>query len=220
VANLGVADYDAALELQETLRDQHLRGEVSDVLLLLQHPPVYTLGRGARLEHLGAAARGPVPVRRVGRGGGVTFHGRGQLVGYPIIDLSRHRRDVHAYVRCLEDALIRTVASLGGVAERLAGQPGVWMSGHKLASIGIGVKRWVTTHGFALNVTTDLAHFDAIVACGLPDVRMTSLAAEGLSVDIGDVGAQVAQEVAGELGLRCEVSDVHVRDAAAVVPVA
>jgi lipoate-protein ligase B len=150
----------------------------------------------------------------------VTFHGRGQLVGYPIIDLSCQSRDVHAYVRCLEDALIRTVARLGGVAERLGGQPGVWMGGGKLASVGIGVRRWVTTHGFALNVTTDLAYFDAIVPCGLPDVRMTSLLAEGIYADIHDVGVHVARELAGALGLRCEVSDIHIPGAARLVPVA
>jgi len=199
-AELGVVRYDTALELQEALRDLRIRRAIPDLLLLLEHPPVYTLGRGAAADHLGAAATGSVPVRRVGRGGGVTFHGPGQVVGYPIIDLSLRNRDVHAHLRCLESTLIRAVGRFGIRGERVAGRPGVWVGGRKLASIGIGVKRWVTTHGFALNISTDLRYFDAIVPCGLPGVQMTSLLAEGTHPDQRDVERCVAQEIARELG--------------------
>ena len=205
-AELGVVRYDTALELQEALRDLRIRGAIPDLLLLLEHLPVYTLGRGATTDHLGAAATGSVPVRRVGRGGGVTFHGPGQVVGYLIIDLSlRNRdvhRDVHAYLRCLESALIRAVGRFGIGGERVAGRRGVWVGSRKLVSIGIGVKRWVTTHGFALNVSTDLRYFEAIVPCGLPGVQMTSLLAEGIHPDRRDVETCVAQEIARELGCR------------------
>jgi len=201
-AELGVVRYDTALELQEALRDLRIRGAIPDLLLLLEHPPVYTLGRGATTDHLGAAATGSVPVRRVGRGGGMTFHGPGQIVGYPIIDLSLRNRDVHAYLRCLESALIRAVGRFGIGGERVPGRPGVWVGGRKLASIGIGVKRWVTTHGFALNISTDLRYFEAIVPCGLPGVQMTSLLAEGTHPDRRDVETCVAQEIARELGCR------------------
>lgn len=202
VVALGVVPYDGALELQDVLRDLRIRGEISDQLLLLEHPPVYTLGRGATEDHLGCAATGSVPVRRVGRGGEVTFHGPGQLVGYPIIDLSRRGKDVHAYIRCLENALIHTVRSFGVAGERVVGRPGVWVASRKLASIGIGVKHWVTTHGFALNIDTDLAHFDAIVPCGLAGVQMTSLAVEGGRADRRAVETQLTRELARELGCR------------------
>ena len=201
-ADLGVVHYDAALRLQEALRDHRIRGEVPDLLLLQEHSPVYTLGRAATLDHLGAAATGTVPVRRVGRGGYATFHGPGQLVGYPIIDLSHRGADVHAYLRCLESALIRAVGGCGVAAGRIAGRPGVWVERRKLGSIGIGVRRWVTTHGFALNVSTDLAYFDAIVPCGLSGVRMTSLLAEGSRPDRRSLEACVARALAEELGYR------------------
>jgi lipoyl(octanoyl) transferase len=201
IAALGLVEYDVASTIQEELRARRIEGALrADVLLLLEHPPVYTLGRGATLAHLGAAAGGTVPVRRVGRGGQVTFHGPGQLVGYPIVDLARRTPDLHAYLRNLEDVLIRGARTAGVAAERVAGRTGVWVQGRKLASIGIGVRRWVTTHGFALNVTTDLTYFDAIVPCGIAGVRMTSLSAEGVMTDIGTVGAHVAAEMIRTLG--------------------
>jgi lipoyl(octanoyl) transferase len=203
VADLGVIDYDVAHELQAQLRDRKVAGFGADWLLLLEHPPVYTLGRGAALAHLGDAGRGTVPVRRVRRGGEVTFHGRGQLVGYPIIDLGRlaiGARDLHAYLRRLEGVLIRAVGRVGLAAGRSPGRTGVWVRGCKLASIGIGVRRWVTTHGFALNVSTDLGYFERIVPCGLRGVRMTSLSAEGIATDVATVGIIVAREFATEFG--------------------
>lgn len=193
VVTLGRTNYDSALELQECLRNERIATVIPDVLLLLEHPPVYTLGRGASAVHLGAAAQGRVPVRRVSRGGQVTFHGPGQLVGYPVIDLSQRCADVRGYLRRLEDFLICTVARLGLGSGRIPGYTGVWVSGRKLASIGIGLRHWVSAHGFALNVNTDLEYFDPITPCGIPDVRMTSLWAEGIHADMGEVIRHSAQ---------------------------
>jgi lipoyl(octanoyl) transferase len=200
---LGRVDYDAALELQEHVRGRRVRGEVPDVLLLLEHPPVYTLGRGANPADLGAARNGVVPIRRVGRGGAVTFHGPGQVIGYPIVALGGARADVKAYLRALESALIRAASDWEIVAGRVPGATGVWVQGRKLASIGIGVRCGVTTHGFALNVSTDLAYFTSIVPCGLHNVRMTSFAREGRDAAAPAVEASVARALAEVLGYRC-----------------
>jgi lipoate-protein ligase B len=174
----GSLAYRSALALQETLLERR-RQEEEDILILLQHPPVVTLGRGASEENLllpaADLARRGIDLERVGRGGDVTFHGPGQLVGYPIVDLEPLGRDVHRYLRLLEATLIDTLAAFGLAAERVAGKTGVWVGGEKIASIGIGVRRWVSWHGFALNVAADLSGFAAIVPCGLPGVRMTSL---------------------------------------------
>jgi lipoyl(octanoyl) transferase len=173
--------YQAALQLQEDLVAAHRRnGE--DTLVLLEHPPVITLGRGARAEHLlrspaELAARG-VEVVTCSRGGDVTWHGPGQLVGYPIVDLSPRGRDLHRYLRELEEVLIRTLAHFGVAGARIPGKTGVWVGGAKIASIGIAVRRWIAWHGFALNLDPDLSGFAAIVPCGLHGVRMTSVAAE------------------------------------------
>ncbi len=169
----GLVDYTAALAWQQTLVAQRIAAEIPDSLVLLEHPPVFTLGRGGDERYL--LNPGQVPVHRVGRGGEVTFHGPGQLVGYPILDLNRHGKDVHRYLRLLEDVLIATLAKWGIAATRRDGLTGVWAGTGKIASIGIGVRRWVTFHGFALNVHTDLSYFSVIVPCGLPEVRMTSM---------------------------------------------
>ncbi|HXF94633.1 MAG TPA: lipoyl(octanoyl) transferase LipB [Gemmatimonadales bacterium] len=177
VIEAGRVPYREALEWQRALARERIEGRLEhDVLLLLEHPPVITLGRGARAEHVVRPAG--VEVVEIERGGDVTFHGPGQLVGYPILDLRRHRPDLHWYLRQLEAALIRSLACLGIPAERRAGYTGVWTRGRKIASIGIHVKQWVTWHGFALNVTTDLSHFDRIVPCGIPGVEMTSVERE------------------------------------------
>jgi lipoate-protein ligase B len=183
IVNLGLIPYAEALELQRSLAAARISGEIAeDVLLLLEHPPVVTLGRGSRAAHLTSspeflAARG-VELFEVERGGDVTFHGPGQLVGYPIFDLKRHKQDLHWYLRQVEEALIRALAGFGIAAERNAGYTGVWTAGRKIASIGVHARDWVTWHGFALNVTTDLSYFDLIVPCGISEVRMTSMERE------------------------------------------
>jgi lipoate-protein ligase B len=183
VVELGTVPYGEALELQRGVARGRIRGDIAeDVLLLVEHPPVVTLGRTASAAHLVAssaslAARG-VEVFEVERGGDITFHGPGQLVGYPIIDLKQHRQDLHWYLRQVEEALIVALGALGVAAERNPGLTGVWTRGRKIASIGVHARDWVTWHGFALNVNTDLSWFDLIVPCGIPDVTMTSVARE------------------------------------------
>jgi lipoyl(octanoyl) transferase len=163
------------------LRDALLRGEGDEHLLLLEHPSVFTLGRNADTGDVVAGAewldRRGVEVHEADRGGQATYHGPGQLVGYPIVDLKPDRRDVRRYVRDLEEVLIRTLAEYGVVGEpALSPRPvGVWVGDSKIASIGIHLRHWVTTHGFALNVTTDLSFFGGIVACGMPSAPMTSI---------------------------------------------
>jgi lipoyl(octanoyl) transferase len=183
VERLGVMPYAPALDFQREVARARIAGTISeDVLLLVEHPPVVTLGRSAKKQHLLAspellAARG-VEQFEVERGGDVTFHGPGQLVGYPIIDLKRHRRDLHWYLRQVEEALIVALADFGIAGERSQGQTGVWTRGRKIASIGVHARDWVTWHGFALNVTTDLSYFDLMVPCGIQSVVMTSISRE------------------------------------------
>jgi len=183
VAHLGLVPYGEALARQRALADDRIAGRLTrDTLLLLEHPPVVTLGRGTRETSLPIAPellrRRGIDVFEIERGGDVTYHGPGQLVGYPIFDLGAHRRDLHWFLRQLEAALIEALAGFGIAGERRETYTGVWTGGRKIASIGIHVRQWVTWHGFALNVTTDLAPFDLIVPCGIPDVKMTSVAAE------------------------------------------
>lgn len=183
VSNLGAMAYGEALSLQRVVARARISGAIDeDVLLLVEHPPVVTLGRSAKDKHLLVspallAARG-VDLYEVERGGDVTFHGPGQLVGYPIVDLKRHTQDLHWFLRRVEEALILSLAPLGLVGERSAGYTGVWTGGRKLASIGVHARDWVTWHGFALNVTTDLSYFDLMVPCGIAEVEMTSIARE------------------------------------------
>lgn len=195
-AQLGTVPYGDALELQRELAKRRIAGEIAeDILLLLEHPPVVTLGRTAKEAHIVSSperlrARG-IEVHEVERGGDVTFHGPGQLVGYPIFDLKRHRQDLHWYLRQVEEALIVALGDVGIEAERHTGYTGVWTHGRKIASIGVHARDWVTWHGFALNVTTDLSYFDLIVPCGIPQVQMTSVARENggdIAMDhMGDV---------------------------------
>ncbi len=177
VVQAGTVPYEDALQWQRALARARIDGSLEhDVLLLLEHPPVVTLGRRAKAGHV--LRPDGVAVIEVERGGDVTFHGPGQLVGYPIFDLSLHRRDLHWYLRTLEQALIGALAELGIPATRDARFTGVWTSGRKIASIGVHVKQWVTWHGFALNVTTDLSQFERIVPCGIAGVEMTSVERE------------------------------------------
>jgi lipoate-protein ligase B len=183
VIGLGRMDYGEALAVQRALAQARIEKSVDrDLLLLCEHSPVVTLGRGFRPGSL------PVPrefleakgleVFEIDRGGDVTFHGPGQLVGYPIFDLTEHKPDLHWFLRRLEECLITSLAELGIAGERREQYTGVWTAGRKIASIGIHVKQWVTWHGLALNVTTDLSYFDLIVPCGIPDVVMTSVQRE------------------------------------------
>jgi lipoyl(octanoyl) transferase len=183
VIDLGTRPYGDVLELQRDLCRRRVSGDLADdLLLLVEHNPVVTLGRGTREASLplpvDALRRRGIEIFEVERGGDVTFHGPGQLVGYPILDLTGHRQDLHWYLRTLEEALITALDELGIAATRNPGLTGVWTDGRKIASIGVHVKQWVTLHGFALNVTTDLDYFDLIVPCGIPGVRMTSVARE------------------------------------------
>jgi lipoyl(octanoyl) transferase len=182
VRRLGLVPYAEALALQRSLVDDRRAGRIGDVLLLVEHPHVLTLGvrgDGGRAHILATpdalASRG-VEVHETGRGGDVTYHGPGQIVGYPIIDLNPDRRDVHRYVRDLETVLIRTAADYGIVAGRVEGLTGVWVGNEKLAAIGVRIARWITSHGFAFNVTTDLDYFNLIVPCGIAGRGVTSLA--------------------------------------------
>ena len=177
VVEAGVVPYGEALEWQRTLAQARIEGRLAnDVLLLLEHPAVVTLGRNSDAGHL--LSRDGIEVFEIERGGDVTFHGPGQLVGYPIIDLTGHQRDLHWYLRTLEQALIDALAGLDISATRNPGYTGVWTGDRKIASIGIHVKQWVTWHGFALNVTTDLSQFQRIVPCGIAGVEMTSVERE------------------------------------------
>jgi len=171
---LGRVPYSEAHDLQERLVAKLKAGETSETLLLLEHPHVITLGRSARRANI-LAPRPDVDIFETGRGGDVTYHGPGQLVGYPIINLAPDRCDIRRYVRDLEEVLIRLAAEYGVSAERIPGLTGVWVGSEKLAAIGVRISRWVTMHGFAFNVSTDLRFFDSIVPCGIPDRGVTSL---------------------------------------------
>jgi lipoyl(octanoyl) transferase len=182
VRRLGLVPYAEALALQRELVEERRAGRIGDTLLLVEHPHVLTLGvrgDGGRSHILATddslVARG-VTVYETGRGGDITYHGPGQLVGYPIIDLKPDRCDVHRYVRDLEDVLMRTAATYGIDAGRVEGLTGVWVGRDKLAAIGVRIARWITSHGFAFNVSTDLDYFSLIVPCGIADRGVTSLA--------------------------------------------
>ncbi len=174
VAEMGVVDYDDALAMQTAMLAARIEGSVGDTLLMMEHPHVFTLGRGADERFIVANTEG-VPIRRVSRGGEVTYHGPGQLIGYPILKLEGRDRDVTKYLRSLEGAMIDALAKFGVDAGRRDGMTGVWVGARKIASIGVGIRRWTTWHGFALNVSTDLSYFDSIVPCGIEGCRMTSV---------------------------------------------
>jgi lipoyl(octanoyl) transferase len=179
VEQLGLVDYAGGLRLQRERVAARKAGVIPDTLLLLEHPHVYTLGRNAKKDNIllsveQLTTRG-AQVFEIDRGGDVTYHGPGQLVGYPILDLAQHRRDIAWYMRSLEEVLIAVARDYGIEAGRLAGAPGVWVGNDKLAAMGVHISRWVTSHGFAFNVNTDLHYFDWIVPCGLRDKGVTSL---------------------------------------------
>lgn len=234
VVDLGRRGYGDALELQRAVARARISGEIpQDVLLLVEHPPVITLGRASKEAHLlmnkeQLAARG-VELFEVERGGDVTFHGPGQLVGYPIIDLKRHKQDLHWYLRQVEEVLIRALETFEIEAGREAKYTGVWTNGRKIASIGVHARDWVTWHGFALNVSTELSYFDLMVPCGIPQVKMTSMEREMLERAEGaclasspDLWDQVSQSVvastAAIFSLKAETRDAITIEALAAFP--
>ncbi len=199
VGRLGTVDYLQALELQERLLIARQQEQVGDMLLLLEHPHVYTLGRGAS-ESFVLTQPAEIPLHRVSRGGEVTYHGPGQLIGYPILKLEGADRDVHGYLRKLEESIICALRLCGIESSRRERLTGVWIGSRKVASIGVGIKRWVTWHGFAVNVATDLTRFDSIVPCGIEGCAMTSLAREGTSLSVDQFADLVEQEFGAEFG--------------------
>src|SRR5262245_52242303 len=207
IRRLGVVGYDEALAMQRALVEERRADRVPDLLLLLQHPPVITLGvkgDGGRanivatdghLESLG------ITIHETGRGGDVTYHGPGQIVGYPILDLRPDRCDVHRYVRDIEEVMIRVCADRGVAADRIPGLTGTWVGGGKIGAIGIRISRWITSHGFAFNVNTNLAHFELIVPCGIADRGVTSLQKEtGRIVDEDEVERDLVRHFADVFG--------------------
>lgn len=200
---LGLVPYADALALQRALVEDRRADRIPDTLLLVEHPHVLTLGvrgdggRSHILATADALASRGVEIHETGRGGDITYHGPGQLVGYPIIDLKPDRCDVHRYIRDLEDVLIRTASDYGIAAERVEGLTGVWVGREKLAAIGVRIARWITSHGFAFNVTTDLDYFNLIVPCGIADRGVTSLARLiGRPVDSVEVATRMAEHFA------------------------
>lgn len=193
--------YEDGLRLQEQLVDVILAGTGGDTVLLLEHEPVYTIGRLRDQSSLRDAATLPHPVFETNRGGQATYHGPGQLVGYPILDLNPRGRDLHEHLRMLEEALIRACAVFGVSAGRRDGLTGVWVENRKLASIGVGVRKWISMHGFAINITKQsLPPFFAITPCGLDGVSMTSLETEaGHEITVPEAAAVVESELRGLL---------------------
>lgn len=205
VVDLGRRRYQPTDLLQRELASRRIAGTISDILLLVEHDPVVTLGRGTRASSLPLSsealqARG-LDVVECDRGGDVTYHGPGQLVGYPILDLTHHRQDLHWYLRQVEAALIDGLGQLDILGEINPGYTGVWTKGRKIASIGIHVRQWVTTHGFALNVHNDDGGFDAIVPCGIPGVVMTSVEREGGRGGRGERGGLEARDIGEKAAL-------------------
>ena len=199
---IGRISYSDALAMQEEIV-AHKRADnsLADELLLLEHEPVYTIGRTPDQSSLRGAAYLPHPLFPINRGGQATYHGPGQLVGYPIIDLRRYEQDLHRYLRWIEDVLVELLSGYDIVAQARAGLTGVWVEDRKIASIGVGVRQWITMHGFALNVSGDLSAFDAIVPCGIANVTMTSIEREtGTAVSVEAVGHRAGELLARRRG--------------------
>lgn len=192
--NQGQVPYTQALEWQRSLLSQRIKdSNLDDVLILLEHPPVYTLGQGASLDFLKFnPTETDYEVHRIERGGEVTYHCPGQLVGYPILNLRYYQQDLHWYLRQLEEVVIRVLANYGLKGERIPSMTGVWLEGHKVAAIGIKVSRWITMHGFALNVCPNLKGFESIVPCGIADKPVGSLAQFIPTINLEEVRQQVA----------------------------
>jgi lipoyl(octanoyl) transferase len=217
VRRLGLVPYAEGLELQRALVEDRKAGGIPDTLLLLQHPHVVTIGvKKDGRSHIIATpeqlvSRG-VEVFETGRGGDVTYHGPGQLVGYPILDLNPDCRDVHRYVRDLEEVMIRVCAGYGLAADRIKGFSGAWIADEKIGAIGVRISRWVTSHGFAFNVTTDVDYFNLIVPCGIADRGVTSLAAQlGQAPQMAEVEDRVEEQFASvfQRTMQASMSDLR-----------
>jgi lipoate-protein ligase B len=197
LVDLGTMEYGEALETQRDLAARRAKGEIPDSLLLVEHPHVITLGRKTSAGNLKPQN---IPVFEVERGGDATYHGPGQLVGYPVVLLADH--DIRRHVRNIEETIIRTVGSYGIKGERMEGHPGIWVAGKKLASIGVAVTDWVTYHGFALNVNTDLGYFELIRPCGLDPSTMTSMKRlKGQEIPFEDVKGRIARDWSAVTGV-------------------
>jgi lipoyl(octanoyl) transferase len=203
VRRLGLMAYEEALALQRELVEERRANRIPDLLLLLEHPPVITLGVRSEVSRANVVATSErlaelgIAVHETGRGGDVTYHGPGQLVGYPILDLRPDRCDVHKYVRDLEEVMIRTCGDYGVSARRIAGLTGTWVGAEKIGAIGIRISRWITSHGFAFNVRTNLDHFRLIVPCGISDRGVTSLEKiTGRSIALREVEATIVRRFA------------------------
>ena len=201
IVRTGLWDYQEAWDTQRQLHKARVAGEIEDTLVLTEHPHTYTTGKAGREENLlvdeRRLAQDGIAVHRIDRGGDITYHGPGQIVGYPILDLHNYYLDVHRFLRDIEEVIIRTLPEYDIAAGRSAGLTGVWVNGAKIAAIGIKVSRWVTMHGFAFNVNTDLDYFGNIVPCGITDKTVTSLEQlVGQKVDLATVQERVAQKFA------------------------
>jgi lipoate-protein ligase B len=205
--DLGRMRWAEAYCLQEELSGARKRGEIGDQLLLVEHPHVVTMGRNGHMENVSAGeevlARTGIEFHHTNRGGDVTYHGPGQLVGYPILDLNEWKRDVHAYVRAVEEVIIGTVGAFGLTGERVAGATGVWVGGAKICAIGVHISRWVTSHGFALNVETDLQYFQYIIPCGLT-LPVTSMRVLGVGAGMSEVKLVLREQFARVFGYETE----------------
>ena len=206
--DLGRMRWAEAYALQQQLAEQRKRHEIPDQLLFVEHPHVVTMGRNGQMKNLIASedilARTGIDFHHTNRGGDVTYHGPGQLVGYPILDLNDWKRDVHAYVRAVEQTIIDTIGVFGLRGERVEGATGVWVNGAKICAIGVHISRWVTSHGFALNVDTDLQYFQYIIPCGLT-LPVTSMRALGVTASMDEVKLALRQQFAKVFAYETEI---------------
>jgi lipoyl(octanoyl) transferase len=190
VADLGLLTYEEGLEAQAAHVELRARDAIGDTLLLCEHPPVYTLGTNADIANV--LRPGDIPVVQTDRGGEVTYHGPGQLVGYAICDLNKRGRDLHKHCRDLEQVMMKALFEIGIVGERSEGRTGVWVNGQKIGALGVRVRHWISSHGFALNVNCDLAPFQGIIPCGIADASVTSI---GQSIDMRPIIADAFREI-------------------------
>jgi lipoate-protein ligase B len=208
IIKLGVVDYGEAYQLQRRLLEEHIQGHGSNTLLLLQHNPVITIGRSGSADNIlvtkSMLTAAGIDTYEIDRGGDVTYHGPGQLTGYPIIDLRDFRKDVHWYLRQLEEVIIKVLAEYGIAGERMEGYTGVWVGNEKVAAIGVAIKRWITYHGFAFNICPDMSHFQMITPCGITDKGVTSLERLlGYLVDMNEIIDRTASAFAEVLDVDC-----------------